>query len=204
MERPLRIFEMHEDADPVALAQSQLVPGLFPREYAATRARRAIDLRTARSDDTVLWAFTMLPISPLVSGVPPSLVLPVRLMSACFEALLVFFADKGHERRAVRPTHAPGPSARAWRSSGSRSGRRARRSGASGDGSAGSRGVRSSGCVSSRGSPHLGPRSTCRHARRRRRREAMGAGLPPRGGSLTPLAESRGGGGSVDGENPST
>jgi hypothetical protein len=38
MERPLRIFEMHEDADPVALAQSRLLPGLFPREYAATRA----------------------------------------------------------------------------------------------------------------------------------------------------------------------
>jgi hypothetical protein len=38
MERPLRIFEMHEDADPVALTQSELLPGLFPREYAATRA----------------------------------------------------------------------------------------------------------------------------------------------------------------------
>jgi hypothetical protein len=37
MERPLRIFEMHEDADPVALAQSWLLPDLFPREYAATR-----------------------------------------------------------------------------------------------------------------------------------------------------------------------
>jgi hypothetical protein len=36
MERPLRIFEMHEDADPVALARSQLVPGLFPWEYAVT------------------------------------------------------------------------------------------------------------------------------------------------------------------------
>jgi hypothetical protein len=33
MERPLRIFEMHEDVDPVALAQSQLLSGLFPREY---------------------------------------------------------------------------------------------------------------------------------------------------------------------------
>jgi hypothetical protein len=30
MERPLRIFEMYEDADLVALAQSQLVLGLFP------------------------------------------------------------------------------------------------------------------------------------------------------------------------------
>jgi hypothetical protein len=38
MERPPRIFEMHEDADPVVLAQSRLMPGLFPREY-ATRHR---------------------------------------------------------------------------------------------------------------------------------------------------------------------
>jgi hypothetical protein len=35
MERPLRIFEMHEDADPVALAQSRLLPHLFPWEYTA-------------------------------------------------------------------------------------------------------------------------------------------------------------------------
>jgi hypothetical protein len=75
MERPLRIFEMHEDADPVALAQSRLLPGLFPPEYAATRARRAIDLRTGRNDDATLWAFTMLPVGPLVSGFPPPLVL---------------------------------------------------------------------------------------------------------------------------------
>jgi hypothetical protein len=54
MERPLRIFEMHEDADPVALAQSRLVRDLFPREYAATQARRAIDLRAAWSDDEAL------------------------------------------------------------------------------------------------------------------------------------------------------
>jgi hypothetical protein len=54
MERPLRIFEMHEDADPVALAQSRLLPGLFPREYAATRARRAVDLRPGRNDDAAL------------------------------------------------------------------------------------------------------------------------------------------------------
>jgi hypothetical protein len=54
MERPLRIFEMHEDVDPVALVQSRLLPGLFPREYAATRARCAIDLRAGRNDDTAL------------------------------------------------------------------------------------------------------------------------------------------------------
>jgi hypothetical protein len=78
---------MHEDVDPVALAQSRLLPDLFPREYAATRARRAIDLRAARSDDAVLWTFAMLLVGPLVSGVPPFLVLPVRGMSVCFEAL---------------------------------------------------------------------------------------------------------------------
>jgi hypothetical protein len=89
MERPLRIFEMHEDVDPVMLAQSQLMPGLFSREYAATRARRAIDLRTGRNDDTALRAFTMLLVGPLVSGLPPPLVLPVRETSVCLEVLLV-------------------------------------------------------------------------------------------------------------------
>jgi hypothetical protein len=89
MERPLRIFEMHEDADPVVLAQSRLMPDLLPREYAATRARRAIDLRTDRNDDAALWAFTMLPVGLLVSGFPPSLVLPVRGMSTRLEVLLV-------------------------------------------------------------------------------------------------------------------
>jgi hypothetical protein len=71
MERPLCIFEMHEDADPVTLAQSRLLPNFFPREYATTRARRTIDLRAAQSDDDALWAFTMLPVDPLVSGLPP-------------------------------------------------------------------------------------------------------------------------------------
>jgi hypothetical protein len=89
MERPLRIFEMHEDADPVALVQSQLMPGLFPREYAATWVWRAIDLETGQNDDAALWAFTMLPVGLLVSGLPPPLVLPVRGTSAYFEVLLV-------------------------------------------------------------------------------------------------------------------
>jgi hypothetical protein len=89
MERLLRIFDMHEDADPVALAQSRLMTDLLPREYAATRVQRAIDLKAGRNDDAALWAFTMLPVGPLVSGLPPPLVLSVRGMSACFEALLV-------------------------------------------------------------------------------------------------------------------
>jgi hypothetical protein len=67
MERRLRIFEIAEDADPIALAESRLLRDPFPWEYAATRAWRAIDLRAGRSDNTALWAFTMLPVGQLVS-----------------------------------------------------------------------------------------------------------------------------------------
>jgi hypothetical protein len=67
MERPLRIFEMDEEADPVVLAQSQLLPDLLPQEYATTRARRAIDLKVIRHSDDDLWSFAMLPVGPLVS-----------------------------------------------------------------------------------------------------------------------------------------
>jgi hypothetical protein len=68
MERRLRIFEMSEDADPIALAESRLLRDPFPRSYAATRARRAIDLRPGRDDDASLWAFDMLPAGQSVSG----------------------------------------------------------------------------------------------------------------------------------------
>jgi hypothetical protein len=67
MERRLRIFEMEETADPVALAQSLLLPDLLPQEYAATRARRAINLKAVRHSDDDLWSFAMLPEGPLVS-----------------------------------------------------------------------------------------------------------------------------------------
>jgi hypothetical protein len=87
MERPLCIFEMHKDADPTVLAQSRMVRDLFPWEYAATRARRAIDLRAAQSDDEALWAFTMLPFGPLMSELPPSLALSIRGVSTHFEVL---------------------------------------------------------------------------------------------------------------------
>jgi hypothetical protein len=48
MERPLRIFEMTEITDPIAMASSRLLPDPFPRAFAATRARRAIDLSPGR------------------------------------------------------------------------------------------------------------------------------------------------------------
>jgi hypothetical protein len=67
MERRPRIFEMHEEADPVALVQSRLLPDLLPQEYAATRERHAIDLKAIRHSDDDLWSFAMLPEGPLVS-----------------------------------------------------------------------------------------------------------------------------------------
>jgi hypothetical protein len=70
MERRLHIFEMHEEADPVALAESRLRPDPFLQEYAATRARRAVNFKAMRTDDTALWKFVMLPHSPLVSWFP--------------------------------------------------------------------------------------------------------------------------------------
>jgi hypothetical protein len=69
MERPLRVFEMSEVTDPIALAKSRLLRDPFPRSYAATRARRAIDLRSGCCDDAALWALEMLPVGQLVSGI---------------------------------------------------------------------------------------------------------------------------------------
>jgi hypothetical protein len=71
MERWLRIFKMREEADPVVLAQSWLLPDPLPQEYADTRARRAVNLKTVRNDDVALWSFAMLSYGPLVSGFLP-------------------------------------------------------------------------------------------------------------------------------------
>jgi hypothetical protein len=68
MERWLRIFEMGEVADPVALAQSRLAYDPFPQEYVATRVRRAINLKAVRHGNDDLWSFVMLPHGPRVSG----------------------------------------------------------------------------------------------------------------------------------------
>jgi hypothetical protein len=67
MERSLRIFEMTEAADPVALARSRSLQSPLLREYAATRARCAIDPKSGRNDGT-LWDLEMLPTGPLVRG----------------------------------------------------------------------------------------------------------------------------------------
>jgi hypothetical protein len=69
IERPLHIYQMNEDADPVTLAKSRSLPSPFPREYAATRARHAIDPKSGRYNDKALWDLEMLPTGPLVRGV---------------------------------------------------------------------------------------------------------------------------------------
>jgi hypothetical protein len=68
MERPLRIFEMTEAVDLVALARSRTLQSPLLQEYAATRARSAIDPKSARNDGS-LWDLEMLPTGRLVSGV---------------------------------------------------------------------------------------------------------------------------------------
>jgi hypothetical protein len=68
MERPLRIFEMTETADPIALARSQMLQAPLLREYAATRARSAVDTKSVRNDRS-LWDLEMLPTGELVSGI---------------------------------------------------------------------------------------------------------------------------------------
>jgi hypothetical protein len=68
MERPLRIFEMMETVNPVALARSWMLPSPLLREYAATRARSAVDTRSLHGDRS-LWDLEMLPTGPLVSRI---------------------------------------------------------------------------------------------------------------------------------------
>jgi hypothetical protein len=68
MERSLRIFEMTEEEDSVVLARSRSLQSPLVWEYAATRARCAIDPKTGRNDGT-LWDLEMLPTGQLVSRV---------------------------------------------------------------------------------------------------------------------------------------
>jgi hypothetical protein len=51
MERELRIYEMSEAVNPVSLARSRFLSERFSREYAATRARRAVSLKVVKHSD---------------------------------------------------------------------------------------------------------------------------------------------------------
>jgi hypothetical protein len=61
MERELRIYEMSDAANPTALARSRLLHERLSPEYAATRARHTISLKSVphRNDD--LLSFVMPP-----------------------------------------------------------------------------------------------------------------------------------------------
>jgi hypothetical protein len=67
MERELRIYEMSETANPTSLARSRFLHDRFLPEYAATRARRAINLRAVKHSNDDLWSFVTLPDAPAVS-----------------------------------------------------------------------------------------------------------------------------------------
>jgi hypothetical protein len=67
MERPLCIYEMTEEADPIALARSRMLPTPLERVYALTRARNAVDTRMLQRPDRSPWDLEMLPTGPLVS-----------------------------------------------------------------------------------------------------------------------------------------
>jgi hypothetical protein len=72
MERELRIFKTTEEADPTVLACSRLLHERLPQEYAAMRARRAMNLGSMPHGRDDLWSFIMLPNTPAVSRVPCS------------------------------------------------------------------------------------------------------------------------------------
>jgi hypothetical protein len=81
-ERPLCIYEMTEEADPVALARSRMLPTPLGRPYALTRERNAVNTRMLAHPDRTPWDLEMLPTGPLVSMILDSvLVLGVAFVS---------------------------------------------------------------------------------------------------------------------------
>jgi hypothetical protein len=98
MERELRIHEMSEAANPTALARSRLLHARFPREYTATRARRAISLKAGRHSNDDLWSFVMLPDAPAVSR-PSSFPRCFETHRRDLDSCLLAEGDRG--RRAV-------------------------------------------------------------------------------------------------------
>jgi hypothetical protein len=63
---------MSDAANPTSLVRSRLLQDHLLPEYAATRTRHAISLKSVPHSDNDLWSFVMLPDAPAVS----SLLLP--------------------------------------------------------------------------------------------------------------------------------
>jgi hypothetical protein len=83
MERELHIFEMSDTANPTSLARSRLLQERLLKEYAATRARRVVNLKVVLHNDDELWSFVMLPDTQPVSTIFLS------LLGSCFAFLFV-------------------------------------------------------------------------------------------------------------------
>jgi hypothetical protein len=109
MERELRIHEMREAANPTSLARSRFLHERLPRDYAATRARRAISLKAGRHNNDDLWSFVMLRDAPAVSR-PSSLSRSLAMYRCSHDSS--FSAEGNRGRLAVRPAHAPSPGSR--------------------------------------------------------------------------------------------
>jgi hypothetical protein len=67
MERELYIFEMSDAANPVLFVHSWLLHERLLKKYAATRARRTINVKAVSHGDDDLWSFVMLPDTQPVS-----------------------------------------------------------------------------------------------------------------------------------------
>jgi hypothetical protein len=90
MERELLIFEMSDEANPIALACSQLLEEPLAWAYGATRARRAVNPKAVWNSDDDLWSFAMLPSVGQVSVIPS----PFALFISVF-GLMVAASDRG-------------------------------------------------------------------------------------------------------------
>jgi hypothetical protein len=175
MERELLIFEMTEEANPVALARSRLLEESLAWVYAATWARRAVNPKVVQSSDDDLWSFAMLPGAERVS-----VSLRLLLFSIAMLGLTVTAGCRGwrsmclrriRRRLGRRPTIAP--SSRGSRTR--RPGRRRRRLG----GRSASIGItQTTGCGSSR----VCPRRQSWYSRLRTRRRARRSRPPQVGG----------------------
>jgi hypothetical protein len=73
MERELHIYEMSDADNHTSLAHSRLLQERLPQGYAATQARRAVNLKVVPHRDDDLWSFVMLPGAGLASTVFSSL-----------------------------------------------------------------------------------------------------------------------------------
>jgi hypothetical protein len=105
MEREFHIFEMSDAANPTSLARSRLLQDCLLPEYAATRARRAVSLKSVPHNNDDLWSFVMLP-DALVVTAPPSL-FQILVLCWCGPRRLST-AESDHARRAVGPANARG------------------------------------------------------------------------------------------------